>query len=132
MMGTQRLLPGSIMRRIGDAERNAYGRPFALAGEDRRPTLTWPREIPLDGHPADVVEFVGEYADWLSTSDVPKLFVSAEPGAILTGANRDFASSWPNQTEVTVRGLHFVQEDSPDEIGRAVAEWRRRLPGLRS
>ncbi len=126
----ERMLPGSIMRRIGDAERNAYGRPFATPGEDRRPTLTWPREIPLDGQPEDVVEIVVAYADWLSTCDVPKLFVDAEPGAILTGENREFARSWPNQTEVTVRGLHYVQEDSPDEIGRAIAAWRRGLPGL--
>ena len=126
----ERMLPGSILRKIGDAERNAYGRPFAHAGEDRRPTLTWPREIPLDGHPADVAEIVGDYAEWLSTSDVPKLFVNAEPGAILTGSNRDFARTWPNQTEVTVRGIHYVQEDAPDEIGTAIAEWRRKLPGL--
>ena len=126
----ERMLPMSIMRRIGDAERNAYGRPFANPGEDRRPTLTWPREIPLGGEPSDVVEIVGQYADWLSTSDVPKLFINAEPGAILTGSNRDFVRTWPNQTEVTVQGLHYVQEDSPDEVGRAIADWRRGLAGL--
>lgn len=124
-----RMLPQSIMRKIGDAERNAYGRPYATPGEDRRPTLTWPREVPLDGQPADVAEIVGAYADWLSTSDVPKLFINAEPGAVLTGPHREFARTWPNQTEVTVKGIHYVQEDSPDEIGQAIAAWRRDVFG---
>ncbi|MBW2372037.1 MAG: haloalkane dehalogenase, partial [Deltaproteobacteria bacterium] len=96
-------------------------------GEDRRPTLTWPRQIPLEGEPADVVKIVEDYGAWLAQSDVPKLFLNAEPGAILRGRQREFCRSWPNQTEVTVKGIHFVQEDSPDEIGRAVAEWRRGL-----
>ena len=127
----EQMLPRSIMRRIGDAERNAYGRPFARPGEDRRPTLTWPREIPFDGQPADVAAIIGAYADWLSTSDVPKLFINAEPGAMLTGPHREFVRTWPNQTEVTVRGIHYVQEDSPDEIGQAIAEWRNGLETLR-
>jgi haloalkane dehalogenase len=85
--------------------------------------LTWPREIPLAGEPPDVVEIVGAYAEWLSGGDVPKLFINADPGAILIGAQREFARSWKNQTEVTVRGSHFIQEDSPHEIGRALADW---------
>ena len=101
-----------------------YRRPFAEPGEGRRPTLTWPREIPIEGEPADVSAIAAAYADWLATSSVPKLFVKAEPGAILAGgAMRDFVRGWPAQTEVTVSGVHFVQEDSPDEIGRAVAGW---------
>jgi haloalkane dehalogenase len=85
--------------------------------------LTWPREIPIEGEPADVVQIVSEYGDWLAASDVPKLFINAEPGAILTGPQREFCRTWPNQQEVTVRGTHFIQEDSPDEIGRAIAGW---------
>ena len=118
----ERVLNGSILRELSDQEKDEYRRPF-LEKEHRRPTLTWPREIPLSGEPADVVEIVQSYADWLSSSDLPKLFIDAEPGAILKGAQRDFCRSWPNQTEVTVAGSHFVQEDSPAEIGRAVAEW---------
>jgi haloalkane dehalogenase len=116
------ILPSSIMRTLSDEEMNEYRRPFANPA-DRRPTLTWPRQIPIDGEPADVVEIVQAYADWLSTSDVPKLFINAEPGTILTGAQREFARTWPNQTEVTVAGIHFIQEDSPDEIGEAIAAW---------
>ncbi|AOW93663.1 haloalkane dehalogenase [Rhodococcus sp. WMMA185] len=121
------ILPASIIRKLSDEEMNEYRRPFASPGEDRRPTLTWPRQIPLDGEPADVVEIVQSYADWLSTSDVPKLFINADPGTILTGPQREFARSWPNQTETTVAGTHFIQEDSPHEIGKAIAEW---LPSL--
>ncbi len=117
------ILPASIMRKLSDAEMDEYRRPFAAVGEDRRPTLTWPRQIPIDGEPADVVEIVQSYADWLSTSEVPKLFVNADPGTILTGAQREFCRSWPNQTEVTVPGIHFIQEDSADAIGEAIAEW---------
>ena len=104
-----------------------YRRPYREPGESRRPTLTWPREIPLAGEPADVVEIVARYGEWLSHCDVPKLFINAEPGAILTGAQREFCRGWPNQTEVTVPGIHFVQEDSPDDIGRAVADWFQTL-----
>ena len=123
----ERVLPGSVLRKLGDAEMDVYRRPFRNAGEDRRPTLTWPRQIPLDGEPAEVVEVVQRYADWLSRSEVPKLFIDADPGAILVGAQRDFCRRWPNQTEVRVRGNHFLQEDSPDEIGQAIAEWLRKL-----
>ena len=104
-----------------------YRRPFAEPGEARRPTLTWPREIPLDGAPADVAAIVQAYASWLAQSDVPKLFVNADPGAILVGAQRQFCRSWPNQTEVTVSGSHFLQEDLPDAIGQALADWYRSL-----
>jgi len=123
----ERVLPGSVLRGLSEAEMAVYRRPFQEPGESRRPTLTWPREIPLDGEPADVVEIVQGYADWLSKSPLPKLFVNADPGAILIGEQREFCRSWPNQQEVTVRGSHFIQEDSPDEIGQAIAEWRRKL-----
>lgn len=117
------ILPASIIRKLSDEEMNEYRRAFTAAGEDRRPTLTWPREIPIDGEPADVTKIVQAYADWLSTSDVPKLFINADPGTILTGAQREFCRSWPNQTETTVAGIHFIQEDSADEIGTAVSAW---------
>jgi haloalkane dehalogenase len=123
------VLPGSILRKLTDEEMAEYRRPFLESGERRRPTLTWPREIPIDGEPADVTEIVSSYAGWLSASPVPKLFVSADPGAILTGDQREFCRTWPNQREVTVRGSHFIQEDSPDEIGSAIAEWRASIRG---
>ena len=123
----ERVLPGSILRKLSEEEMTEYRRPFAEPGEARRPTLTWPRQIPIEGEPADVVEIVNRYGEWLAASDVPKLFVNAEPGAILTGAIREFCRSWPNQQEVTVKGIHFVQEDAPDEIGNAVADWRAGL-----
>jgi haloalkane dehalogenase len=123
----ERVLTGSILRKLTEAELDVYRRPYPEAGEGRRPTLTWPREIPLEGEPADVVEIVQRYADWLSGCDVPKLFINAEPGAILTGPQREFCRSWPNQTEVTVAGVHFIQEDSPEEIGDAIASWYRGL-----
>lgn len=123
----EKVLPGSIIRGLTDEEMAVYRRPFQTADESRRPTLTWPRQIPLSGEPADVVEIVQNYADWLAQSDVPKLFVNAEPGAILIGPQRDFCRSWKNQTEVTVKGTHFIQEDSPDEIGQASAEWLKGL-----
>ena len=119
----ERVLPASIMRTLSDEEFAVYRRPYLEPGESRRPTLTWPRQIPLDGEPADVVELTQRYADWLATSDLPKLFINAEPGIILTGPQRDFCRTWPNQREVTVRGLHFIQEDSPDEVGHALANW---------
>ncbi|MCH7745946.1 MAG: haloalkane dehalogenase [Chloroflexi bacterium] len=119
----ERILPGSVLRGLTEDEMEVYRLPYLEPGESRRPTLTWPREIPLDGEPPDVVEIVERYGTWLSTSDVPKLFINAKPGAILTGAQREFCRSWPNQREVTVKGIHFIQEDSPAEIGRAIAEW---------
>jgi haloalkane dehalogenase len=120
-------LPGAVLRKLTGEEMAHYRRPFANPGEDRRPTLSWPRNLPLDGEPADVVKVVSEYGRWLARSDVDKLFINADPGAIVRGRIRDFVRSWPNQTEVTVRGVHTVQEDSPDEIGAAIAEFVRRL-----
>ena len=124
----ERVLPGSVLRDLAPEEMEVYRRPFLEPGESRRPTLTWPREIPIEGEPADVAEVVGSYAAWLSGCETPKLFVDADPGAILVGPPREFCRGWKNQVEVTVRGSHFLQEDSPDEIGRAVAEF---VGGLR-
>jgi len=123
----ERILPASVLRGLTPDEMARYREPFAEAGESRRPTLQWPREIPIDGEPADVAALVADYARWLATAPVPKLFVNAEPGSILVGAQREFCRAWPNQREVTVRGSHFVQEDSPAEIGRAVADFLRGL-----
>jgi haloalkane dehalogenase len=124
----EQILPKAILRTLSAEEMAEYRRPFAEPGEGRRPTLTWPRQIPLDGDPADVAAIAAAYSEWLATSSVPKLFIKAEPGGILAGdALVDFVRSFPAQTEVTVAGLHFVQEDSPDEIGRAIAGWMRKL-----
>lgn len=117
------VLPASVMRKLSDEEMAEYRRPFQNAGEDRRPTLTWPREIPIAGEPADVWEIAEAYSHWLGESDVPKLFINAEPGAILTGPMRERCRTWSNQTEVTVPGIHFIQEDSADAIGEAIADW---------
>lgn len=119
----ERILPASIIRQLSDDEMDEYRRPYLRPGEARRPTLTWPREIPIDGDPEDVTAIVDDYARWLSTADVPKLFIDADPGAILVGPQRDFCRGWPNQTEVRVAGTHFIQEDSPDEIGGALRRW---------
>jgi haloalkane dehalogenase len=124
----EKILPKSIMRQLGDDEMAEYRRPFLNAGEDRRPTLSWPRQMPLDGVPADVVAVVERYGRWLAGSSVPKLFINAEPGAILTGEMREFCRTWPNQTEVTVKGIHFIQEDSPQEIADAIATWLDSVP----
>lgn len=123
----EQMLPGGVMRTLSEEEMAEYRRPYLTAGEDRRPTLTWPRQIPIDGDPADVAGAVAAYAAWLEHAPVPKLLISADPGAALTGGQLDYARSWPNQTEVTVPGLHFIQEDSPDQIGQALAAW---LSGL--
>jgi len=123
----EKILPGAILRTLSAEEMAAYRRPFAEPGEGRRPTLTWPRQIPVEGEPADVVEIVAASASWLSTSAVPKLFFNARPGAILTDKDLAFIRTFPALTEVTVAGRHYVQEDSPDEIGRAVADWLRTL-----
>ena len=120
------VLPGSIIRDFEPAEMDEYRKPFTEP-QHRRPTLTWPRQIPIDGEPAEVVEIGQSYADWLSGASLPKLFVNADPGAILTGAQRDFVRSWPNLSEVTVHGNHFLQEDSPDEIGQAINDWMNGL-----
>ena len=122
------VLPGAIMRTLEPDEMDEYRRPFANSGDDRLPTLVWPRQIPIAGEPADVAEIVGGYAEWLpTTTGLPKLFVNAEPGAIVRGGAREFCRTWPNQDEVTVAGVHFIQEDSGPEIGRAIADWLRRI-----
>ena len=118
----ERVLPGSVLRKLSDAEMAEYRKPFARR-EDRWPTLTWPREIPIAGKPPDVVAIAAAYSHWLAASDIPKLFVNADPGAILTGAPRAFCRTWRNQTEVTVPGSHFIQEDSGAAIGQAIAQW---------
>ena len=123
------ILPSAVLRDLTEEEMNVYRRPYLEPGESRRPTLTWPRELPINGEPEDVVSIVDDYSRWLAQSDVPKLFVNAEPGSILTGSQREFCRTWPNQEEVTVRGAHFVQEDSPHEIGEAVATFVRRTEG---
>src|SRR5499426_4159819 len=124
----EKILPGAILRTLSAEEMAEYRRPFAEPGEGRRPTLTWPRQILIEGEPADVTAIVAAYADWLAKSDVPKLFVKAEPGLLMSGgSNLDFARGLRAQTEVTVAGLHFLQEDSPDEIGRAIAGWMKAL-----
>jgi len=123
----ERVLPGSIERQLSDDEMAEYRRPFLSPGEDRRPTLTWPRQIPLDGEPEDVVQVVEAYARYFSASDLPKLLVSAEPGAILIGEQLEFCRAWRNQTEVTVAGSHFIQEDSAEEIGSALRSWLQRI-----
>jgi haloalkane dehalogenase len=121
-MFVERVLPGSVLRKLTEAEMTEYRRPFPRR-EDRWPTLTWPRQIPIAGEPADVVQIAQAYSQWMARSELPKLFVNAEPGAILVGAPREFCRSWKNQTEVTVSGSHFIQEDSGPAIGRAVAGW---------
>jgi haloalkane dehalogenase len=117
----ERILPASVIRGLTEEEMTVYKRPYLEPGESRRPTLTWPRQIPIEGEPADVTEIVAAYAKWLSTSDIPKLFVNADPGTILIGPQREFCRTWPNQKEITVKGSHFIQEDAPVEIGQAIA-----------
>ena len=121
-MFVERVLPGSVLRKLTEAEMAEYRRPF-LEREHRWPTLTWPQQIPIAGEPADVVAISADYSRWMAENEVPKLFVNAEPGAILIGASREFCRSWNNQTEVTVPGSHFIQEDSGPAIGKAVAGW---------
>ena len=119
----EKVLPASIIRGLTEEEMAVYRAPFLNEGEDRRPTLTWPRQIPLAGEPPEVCAVVDAYGEWLAATDVPKLFINADPGTILVGPQREFCRSWKNQREVTVKGLHFIQEDSPDEIGGAIVDW---------
>jgi len=126
----ERVLPAGVLRTLTDEEMAVYRAPYLTPGESRRPTLSWPRHLPIAGEPADVVRMVEDYGRWLAGSAVPKLFINAEPGAILTGSLREFCRSWPKQTEVTVSGRHYVQEDSPDEIGTAVADFVRTIRGV--
>lgn len=125
----EEILPNAVLRSLTDDEMTEYRRPFTTPGESRRPTLTWVRQIPIDGEPADVHAAAASYADWLATSTLPKLFLRAEPGAILSGdAMIETVRAWPELTEVAISGIHFVQEDSPDEIGRAIAQWMTANP----
>ncbi|WP_024610247.1 haloalkane dehalogenase [Pseudoalteromonas sp. TB64] len=118
------ILPATISRKLTQAEHDEYRRPYLNAGEDRRAILAGPRQLPIAGEPADTVALVKSYASFLANShDIPKLFINAEPGAFLVGYARDFVRTWPNLTEVTVSGIHYVQEDSPHEIGNAIADW---------
>ena len=120
------VLPSSVIRPLSDTEMDAYRAPH-LETDDRQPLLNWPRQIPIEGEPKDIVALVNEYGAFMAASDIPKLFINADPGSILVGAQREFCRSWPNQQEVTVKGLHFIQEDSPVEIGQAVANWLKAL-----
>jgi haloalkane dehalogenase len=121
-MFVEAVLPSSVIRDLGEAEMAHYRAPFATP-DDRQPTLNWPRQIPIDGEPSYMVELVSGYGKFMATAEFPKLFINADPGSILVGRQREFCRSWPNQSEVTVAGTHFIQEDSPVEIGRAVAAW---------
>ena len=125
-MFVEAVLPSSIIRDLSDEEMAAYRAPFD-SPEHRQPTLNWPRQIPINGEPPHMVELVDAYAAFMAQTDIPKLFINADPGSILVGKQRDFCRTWPNQTEITVKGLHFVQEDSPQEIGQAVAAWHAGL-----
>jgi haloalkane dehalogenase len=120
------VLPRSVLRKLSDEEMAVYRAPF-LAREARLPTLVWPRQIPIDGEPADVTTFAESYGRAMSQSEMPKLLVVGDPGAIMRGRTLAFCRTWKNQTEVTVKGLHFLQEDSPDEIGRALREFAESL-----
>jgi haloalkane dehalogenase len=125
-MFVEAVLPSAVLRKLTDEEMEHYRAPFATA-DDRQPTLNWPRAIPIEGEPVQMVDLVSEYGEWMAGNDLPKLFINADPGSILVGPQREFCRSWPNQTEVTVAGAHFLQEDSPAEIGQAVARWMQTL-----
>lgn len=127
-MFVEEILPAMMLGDLSEVDHTEYRRPYLEQGESRRPTLTWPREIPFEGQPEDVAEIVTAFAGWLSESDVPKLLISGEPGALLVGPVLEYCRAWPNQNEVTVPGVHYLQEDSPNEIGEAIA---RRVEGLR-
>ena len=118
-----KILPASVLRRLTEEEMLVYRRPFLRPGESRRPTLTWPRQIPVGGEPKDVVSIVDTYGRWMCNNDIPKLFINGDPGSILVGKQREFCRGWRNQNEITVKGLHFIQEDSPDEIGIAIRDF---------
>ena len=120
------VLPKIIIRPLSSSEMDAYRQPFATR-ESRLPTLVWPRELPIEGEPADVVEVVESYGAWLARSPIPKLFINAEPGSLLIGRPREFCRTWPNQREVTVKGIHFIQEDSPFEIAAALQGFLREV-----
>ena len=123
----EKILTGSIIRELSHEELETYREPFNQPGEDRRPMLSWPRQIPIEGEPKNVCKIVSEYSDWMSKNNMPKLFINAEPGAIIQGSVRDFCRTWNNQSEITVKGIHFIQEDSPNEIGSAIQEWYEKI-----
>ena len=126
-MFVEAVLPSSVIRQMGEEEMNQYRKPFTRVA-DRQPTLNWPRQIPIDGEPPHMVDLVASYGEWMaSNQELPKLFINAAPGSILTGKALKFCRTWPNQKEVTVAGTHFIQEDSPAEIGIAVAEWLKTI-----
>lgn len=117
------VLPNSIIRNLDEEEMEAYRKPFLKSGEDRRPSLSWPREIPIENEPKNVTKIVSRYSKWLENTEIKKLFINADPGSILVGKQREFCRTWKNQTEITVKGKHFIQEDSPDDIGKAIKDW---------
>jgi haloalkane dehalogenase len=121
----ERVIPTATLRTLREDEMTVYRAPY-LQREARLPTLVWPREQPIDGTPGDVVAIVTQYSDWLRQSSVLKLFINAEPGALIMARAREFCRTWPNQREVTVRGIHFIQEDSPREIGAALRDFLQR------
>ena len=123
----EKILTGSIIRDLSHEELETYREPFNQPGEARRPMLSWPRQIPIEGEPKNVCKIVSEYSDWMSKNNMPKLFINAEPGAIIQGSVRDFCRTWNNQSEITVKGIHFIQEDSPNEIGSAIQEWYEKI-----
>jgi haloalkane dehalogenase len=125
-MFVEGVLPSAVIRDLSGEEMAHYRAPFRTP-DDRQPTLNWPRHIPIEGEPAEMIELVDAYGDWMAKSELPKLFINADPGSILVGPQREFCRSWPNQKEVTVPGLHFLQEDSPAEIGQAVVHWLQSL-----
>ena len=127
----ERVFAGDVgmHRALEKQELDAYIKPFEKEGESRRPTLTWPRQIPIEGEPAEVVEIVKNYAKFMSETKIPKLFINADPGSILIGKQRELARKWPNQKEVTVNGGHFIQEVSPDEIGESIKDFLIGLKG---
>ncbi|AHF15260.1 haloalkane dehalogenase [Niabella soli DSM 19437] len=123
----EKVLPGGIFRELSDVEMAEYRRPYLNEGESRRPTLSFSRQIALDGAPKEVAEIVTGYGNWLQQSPVPKLWIHGIPGAVENDNMREFCSTWPNQTELSVKGKHFLQEDSPGEIGTAIAEFVQKL-----
>ena len=124
----EKILPASILGQLTKAEMDEYRRPFINDGTARLPTLVWPRQLPIDNEPLDVCEVVEHYSQVLGKNDVPKLFINADPGVIVTSRIKEVVRSWPNQTEVTVKGLHFIQEDSPNEISNALSDWLQGIP----
>lgn len=120
------VLPGAIIRDLSETEMNVYRRPF-LKEIERRPTLDWPRQIPIEHEPLEVYKIVEDYSSWMSINNIPKLFINADPGSILLGKQREFCRKWKNQEEITVKGSHFIQEDSPHDIGKAISSWYQKI-----